>query len=212
MNLFIRMLGLPLDLDAAIAAVAAGEVREVDIATANGRPFLHQFAVGAQPRMVQERRAFGHSGRWSKIVATLRATARVIVRTRATRAVVSVDGAAESGRYAYVAFSNNLYGDDHMPYADRPDGGQLGVYRAGRLSRWEALVLAKDLMLGKWRASPHLHGVGATHAVLAVDPKRSFSKATIDGELVELEARTEFVLHARELKVLAGVQDVRCAT
>lgn len=38
MNLFARTLGVPLQLDEAVAAIAAGEVGAVDIATANGRP------------------------------------------------------------------------------------------------------------------------------------------------------------------------------
>src|SRR5687768_4254223 len=44
MNLFARGLGIPLTLDEAVAAFAGGEIRQVNIATANGRPFVHQFS------------------------------------------------------------------------------------------------------------------------------------------------------------------------
>ena len=203
MNLFARAIGLPLDLDAAITALAAGETRQVDVATANGRLFLHQFAIGAQARMVQERRRFGHAGRWTKFVASCRATLNVIRRLPAVSATLDVDGKIDAGRYNYVAVSNNLYGDGHIPYAGRLDGGELGVYRADRLTRWQALTLAKDLMLGAWRDSPHIDGIGAKRVVLEIDPERTSAKATIDGELIDIDQRTELLIHPGALKVIA---------
>jgi diacylglycerol kinase family enzyme len=55
MNLFARSLGVPLQLEAALRALAAGSVGAVDIATANGRPFVHQFSVGLHSRLVRIR-------------------------------------------------------------------------------------------------------------------------------------------------------------
>src|SRR5690606_34259569 len=55
MNLFARSLGIPQSLEAAVESFAAGTVRKVDIATANGRPFIHQFSVGMHARMIHLR-------------------------------------------------------------------------------------------------------------------------------------------------------------
>ena len=55
MNLFARTLGLPLDLDEALVALAHGELGVADIATANGEPFVHQFSVGIHARLVRIR-------------------------------------------------------------------------------------------------------------------------------------------------------------
>ena len=55
MNLFARSLHLPLDLPGALNAIATGEVRAVDIATANGKPFVHQYSVGIHTRLVRIR-------------------------------------------------------------------------------------------------------------------------------------------------------------
>ena len=44
MNLYARSLGLPLDPQAAIEALATARQQPLDIATANGRPFIHQFS------------------------------------------------------------------------------------------------------------------------------------------------------------------------
>src|SRR5690606_17135358 len=51
MNLFARALKVPLVLDDALEALAAGAVGAVDIATANDRPFVHQFGVGIHARL-----------------------------------------------------------------------------------------------------------------------------------------------------------------
>ena len=55
MNLFARSLGIPLSLEAALAAFASGRICAVDIASANGKPFVHQFSIGMHPRIVEMR-------------------------------------------------------------------------------------------------------------------------------------------------------------
>ncbi len=45
MNLFARSLRVPLDIWQALDVLASGEVDNVDIASANGRPFIHQFSA-----------------------------------------------------------------------------------------------------------------------------------------------------------------------
>ena len=52
MNLFARGLGIPQSLDAAVEAFADGEIKAVDMASANGRPFVHQFSIGMHAKMV----------------------------------------------------------------------------------------------------------------------------------------------------------------
>jgi len=63
MNLFARSLSVPLNLDDALDALAGGEVRSVDIATANGRPFIHQFSVGIHPKLVKLRETLSYRSR-----------------------------------------------------------------------------------------------------------------------------------------------------
>src|SRR5690606_28446370 len=73
MNLFARGLGIPQTLDAAVQAFANGEVRAVDMASANGRPFVHQFSIGMHARMVQLREKMEFGSRLGKISASTRA-------------------------------------------------------------------------------------------------------------------------------------------
>jgi len=55
MNLFARGLGIPQTLEAALQSFADGEVIAVDMASANGQPFVHQFSVGMHAKIAQLR-------------------------------------------------------------------------------------------------------------------------------------------------------------
>ena len=70
MNLFARGLGIPLSLDAAVEAFADGEVRPVDMASANGRPFVHQFSIGMHAKMVGVRDKMEFGSRLGKMRAS----------------------------------------------------------------------------------------------------------------------------------------------
>jgi YegS/Rv2252/BmrU family lipid kinase len=48
-NSFARTLGTPLDLDGAIATIAKGEVRKIDLGCINGDYFLNNAAIGLAP-------------------------------------------------------------------------------------------------------------------------------------------------------------------
>jgi YegS/Rv2252/BmrU family lipid kinase len=52
-NSFARTLGVPLELDAAIAAIAQGEVRLIDLGCINGDYFLNNAALGLAPMVAE---------------------------------------------------------------------------------------------------------------------------------------------------------------
>ena len=69
MNLYARTLQIPLELAAAVNALASGIVVDVDIAMVNDKPFVHQFAVGVHARMVRMREKFDYASRVGKTVS-----------------------------------------------------------------------------------------------------------------------------------------------
>ena len=73
MNLFARGLGIPQSLDAAVQSFAHGEVKPIDMASANGRPFVHQFSVGMHAKMVGVRDKMEFASRLGKMRASIRA-------------------------------------------------------------------------------------------------------------------------------------------
>jgi diacylglycerol kinase family enzyme len=205
MNLFARSLGIPLALDEAVAKFAAGRIREVDIATANGKPFVHQFSVGLHPRIVEMRSRMEFSSRMGKIGASLRAaldTIRDPVQLKVTLEMPHTEIVAKT---AGISISNNLYGEGHLPYADRPDGGVLGVYLTSASRRHHLLLLCLTAALGRWRTSEQveIHQTGTV--VLKIESRRR-QRCVIDGELQPLKPETEIRIHPRALRVLVPAE------
>ncbi|MCC0029343.1 MAG: diacylglycerol kinase family lipid kinase [Brucellaceae bacterium] len=208
MNMFARSLGIPLDIHEAAEALAGGTIAPADIATANGRPFIHQYSVGVQPRMVTERSRIGYRSRLEKLISSMRAAFGAIGNPPSFRAHIDLDAATGDGPYSFVAVSNNLYGEGHMPYADDVAGGELGVYWVGVLSPGENLELAADLVRGNWKDNPNFGAARTRSVELAFPARRRRHRATIDGELIALEDRVELRIHPGELKVIAPAPGV----
>ena len=115
MNLFARSLGIPLDLDSAVAAFATGSIRKVDVASANGRPFVHQYSVGLHAKMVKMRDQMNFSSRLGKIRASVRAAFSTIWRPPSLRVRIEVDGTEMLVRTPGIGVTNNLFGEGHLP-------------------------------------------------------------------------------------------------
>ena len=203
MNLYARTLGLPLDVEEAVRALGTARVRAVDIATANGRPFLHQFSVGIHANAVRLRQNASYDSRLGKLAATVGAFWRAVVHPIAFGVVVGIDGAAgERERLSALSVSNNLFGRDHLPYADDPAGGTLGVYRGapGGFTRVAGMVI--DVMLGRARANEDIRIDRAERVELRFPRRNRRLKALLDGELIDATERVEIVMHPGELRVL----------
>ncbi|HUR88354.1 MAG TPA: diacylglycerol kinase family protein, partial [Ramlibacter sp.] len=92
LNHFAKDNGIPLDLDPAIAVIAAGQVTEIDVAEVNGRIFINNSSLGLYPDIVldreRQRRRLGR-GKWMALAAaSLHAARRYPVLTLA----MDVDG------------------------------------------------------------------------------------------------------------------------
>ncbi|MEF2071769.1 diacylglycerol/lipid kinase family protein [Consotaella aegiceratis] len=202
MNLFARSLQIPLDLNAAVAALAAGRVVDVDIGMANGQPFVHQFAVGLHARLVRIRERINYGSRYGKILASIRATLMVLQRLPAIELEIEIDGVSQRIKTPAVAVSNNLYGDGHMPFADNPQGGALGVYICKSRNPPTVAKLAMDILLGTWRRNPALEVHTAQSVTVHFSGRTRHKRAVLDGELCDLEPRTVVKTLPRQLRVL----------
>ena len=202
MNLFARALGVPLDLTEALEALAAGEVGAVDIATANGRPFVHQFGVGIHARLVRIREGMVYRSRLGKMLASLRAIAAAVVRPPVFEAELHSARGLEKRRVSGIAVSNNRVGDGHIPYADRLDEGVLGVYVAAPMSTLDVEGLTIGVLFGTWRSSPMVSESEVKAVTLRFPKRKRSAKAVIDGELVQLEPTTDLAIHPGALRVI----------
>lgn len=209
MNLFARGLGIPQTLDAALQSFADGEVMAVDMASANGQPFVHQFSVGMHAKMVQLRENMDFGSRLGKIQASVRAAWATIKNPPALRVSLTVGKAEIVTRTTGIGISNNLFGEGHLPYADNPAGGVLGIYVSVARRRHHLAKLFLDMLRGRLRESAHVEVHQADKAVLKIrSPTKKFS-AVLDGELIRLERETTIEIHPGALKVLVPVSNAQ---
>ncbi|MCW2306614.1 diacylglycerol/lipid kinase family protein [Rhodobium gokarnense] len=208
MNMYARTLGLPMDIFAAVDAIAAGTVVGADIATANGRPFVHQFSVGLHPRLVRIRKRLAYNSRFGKMIASARALGAAISRPPALPATIETDAGSRREVFSLLGVSNNRFGEGHLPYADTLNEGLLGLYWARVLNRRDGFRLTKDAVLGTWSTNPDVTVEHSRRVRLHFDPVRRQPKCVIDGELLSLEESVDICMHAGELSVMKPVEAV----
>ncbi len=202
MNFYARTLGVPLVLEDAVEALARGGIRKADIATANGRPFVHQFSVGMQSRMVREREKMVYRSRTGKIIANMRALVSSLIRPPAFPVTIDIGEKHFSGHRSLVAISNNPHGPGHLPFPDVFDAGVLGLYEVPAIRAAAAVRLVTDMATGDWDRNPDL-SIREVGAVSLHFPRlKQHVHASIDGELIDLEADVDFAIHPGGLKVL----------
>lgn len=208
MNLFARSLGIPLALEEALEAFASGTVRQVDVASANGTAFVHQLSIGMHPKLIQLREQQQHfSSKLGKMRASLEATLWALLRPPRFRARLVLDGEEWITSTSSIGITNNLFGEFHLPYADDPAGGLLGVYVTKGRTRWELAKFLFYVAIGRWSGNDQVEIRQAREVrVELLTPHHHFGCA-IDGEIFELEKTTTLKIHPGVLRVLVPAQD-----
>lgn len=202
MNLYANTLKMPNDIFEAVTALARGREGSADIATANGAPFINQFAIGFHPRAVKLRNKMNYGSRVGKIWATLKALMSVMTDPPSMGVEMTLDGGPSNAvTVTALSVSNNLLGTGRELFADQYDGHRLGVYRAPRVTPAEAVKLIMDLIIGSWAWNEKVEINEARRVVLHISGKRGNRKALKDGELIDLEDTIEFEMHESALRV-----------
>jgi len=202
MNLFARSLGIPLVLDDAVAAFATADVRPVDMALANGRPFVHQFSIGMHAKMVRLREKMDFGSRLGKMRASAKATYYTLKNPPSINAMLRIGEADMKVKTTGIGVTNNLFGEGHLPYADHPDGGVLGIYVTAASERNELVRFFFNMARGRWHTNPHVDIYQATTMRISLPSRATRMKCVIDGELVKLERETSIEIKPKSLRVL----------
>jgi diacylglycerol kinase family enzyme len=207
MNLFARSLGMPLDLDAALAALAGGRIRKVDLGEVNGRIFTHHVSTGLQPRLVAMREKAQYGSRIGKIFATFRALLSIMRRPPRLQVRVTLDDEVFNVATPALVVSNNLFGPDHLPYADALDRGELGIYICTSHRPADVAQVTLEALLGSWHARARVKTLTARAiTVERRSRRRRRIVATVDGELVTFDGAIEMKIRPACLAVLAPAQ------
>ena len=202
MNLYARSLGLPLDPQAAIEALATAKPRPLDIATANGRPFVHQFSAGLHARLVRQRDKLDTSTRARKIASTLKSLARVIMHPPRFSIEIDTGSGPERQIISAISVSNNMFGDTPLSYATVLDEGVVGIYCSRALGTGKVARMTLMAAMGKLQDDPDVTTTAAKKVTLKFPDSHAGAKCAIDGEIVSLETEVECVCHPGALSVL----------
>jgi diacylglycerol kinase family enzyme len=206
MNLFARGLGIPQSLDAAIAAFADGHIVSVDMASANGEPFVHQFSVGMHAKMIHLRDKMEFGSRLGKMRASARAAYDTLANPPRMDVTLTIGEAEVVARASAIGVTNNLFGEGHLPYADNPAGGVLGIYVTVARQKGELMKFMLNVARGKWRDNEHVEIHQTEKVKLNIRSRRRKLYAAMDGELVDLTPETTIEIHPKALKVLVPAQ------
>ncbi|HXG26922.1 MAG TPA: hypothetical protein VNL94_08765 [Candidatus Binatia bacterium] len=119
-----RSLDIPLDLDGAVAVLAGGEVRAIDVGSGGGRPFLEIATIGLAAELL------GHATDVSE--GRLRSAIDLLgraIRRRRTRVWLELDGREVRHRVVSLAIANSLITGRALKAAPdaRIDDGLLDV-------------------------------------------------------------------------------------
>jgi diacylglycerol kinase family enzyme len=202
MNLYARSLGLPLDPHDAVGALKTASPSRLDIATANGRPFIHQVSIGLHEQLVSLRSKLDTSTRLRKISSTAKALVKVILDPPRFPVETWIGDDRHYAVVSAVAVSNNLFGDSPVPYAPVLDAGVLGLYRASAISSPRVFRMTLDAARGALMANPYVDIETAKKVTLRFPERRRRAHAAIDGEIIDLDPELEFICHAGGLRVL----------
>ncbi|SMF49634.1 Diacylglycerol kinase family enzyme [Xaviernesmea oryzae] len=204
MNLFARSLKLPLDIWQVLDALAVATPENIDIASANGRSFVHQFSAGMHARLVRYRNSMTFASRLGKIRASTRAAIGVMFNPPEFEVEFKAEGKVGHRKVSAISVSNNEFGPDPLMYADSLTRGHLGFYIADPLKPAGVAKLAFDILRGRLKENPSVTAMTATEVELHFPRERHDIRCVIDGELLPMDRDVLLKVHAGELKVLVN--------
>jgi diacylglycerol kinase family enzyme len=202
LNHFAKDVGVPQDLDAAVAALASGERRQVDVGEVNGRIFINNSSVGIYPRLLWEREAEQRRGR-SKWTAFALAMLRTWRRYTTVVARLAVNDAGTMVRTPFVFVGNNEYKAEGFELGGRTtlEGGRLSVFLAPDCGRFEFLTLPLRALTKRLGTSAPF--VAFTAETVTVDVPYPRVSVARDGEVEMMRSPLVFRIRPRALRIIA---------
>ena len=202
LNHLARDAGIPADLEAAVAAIAGGRTRAIDVAEVNGRVFVNNSSVGLYPQMVRLREAQQERSGRSKRLAMLSASLASLRHFRRHRLWISASGLEAPVRTPLLFVGNNRY--------------RVNLFALGRRERLDEGVLCIYAIRANGRA--HLFWAGIRGIFGRLDQQRDFVTAYVgeaeissdrpaltvsaDGETLLLETPLSYRIRPKALTLI----------
>jgi YegS/Rv2252/BmrU family lipid kinase len=203
LNHFARDLGIPFEIEQAVAIIADDHAFKVDVGQVNDHVFLNNSSLGLYPRIVSERmdaqRHLG-IGKWP---ALIRATMHALRNPASFNAVILVDGEELQRRTPFIFVGNNAYVMEGFGIGRRKrlDDGVLSLY----------VLLPKTTLGFLWLGVRALFGIGS-HAKdfdafetvdFRVEAESDAIEVATDGEVNREQTPLSYRIQSRTLRVFA---------
>ncbi|GAB3469087.1 diacylglycerol kinase family protein [Massilia terrae] len=188
LNHFAKDIGMPLDLDQAVHAIATGRHKQVDVGVVNGKVFLNNSSLGLYPDMVhdrdRQRRRLGR-GKW---LAAAWASVAALRRYPFLSVRMNVDGQRLARRTPFVFIGNNQYRMQGLSIGERArlDAGVLSLYVAQHPSRFGLLRFALRALAGRLAQERDFDVLLASEMEVATSHRRI--RVATDGEVMLMES------------------------
>ncbi len=205
LNHLAKDLGIPLELEAAVANLFTGRLARIDVGEVNGHIFLNNSSLGLYPAIVREREARQRRGA-RKWIAFAFAFFVILWHYAPLRVWLRVDSRPESGAPTpFVFIGNNRYEIEgaHMGGRNRLDGGRLWICRVPHAGLWTLLRLAVKALLGRL---PHGGFDAIEGEKCEVRSKHGHLRVSADGEVISLETPLHYRIRPGALAVIVPVE------
>ena len=201
LNHFAKDLGIPLQLQAAVAVIASGRRAQIDVAEVNGKLFVNNSSIGLYPQIVRHREQQQRLGRskWNAFFWALLSAAR---RFPFYQITVCIDGQEHRRTTPFVFIGNNRYTMEgfHIGQRDRLDAGVLSFYSARGIGRFGMFGLALSALLGRLHQASNFESELTTE--LTIETKRHSLRVSTDGEVNVMNAPLNYRILPGALRVI----------
>jgi len=203
LNHFAKDLRIPLGLDEAVATIAAGAIRKIDVAEVNGRTFINNSSIGVYPYMVLDRDRRRHAG-LPKWLAMIPALLRTLWNLPLRRLSITAAGGTGTYRSPCVFIGNNDYhlAGSSAGERDRLDGGHLSLHIARSQGRRALILLVLRTLLGSLDSAKDLQSFAVPS--VEIKSKRKRLLVSFDGEIEIIRTPLSYRIKPGALLVFAG--------
>ena len=203
LNHFAKDIGVPLDLDGAVATIASGVSKNIDVGEVNGQIFLNNSSLGLYPDIVRDREKqqsrLGR-GKWlAALWATLGALRRYPFLSLRLRLD---DGQEHARRTPFVFIGNNAYTMQGFSIGERArlDAGKLSLYVAQRPGRLGLLRLGWSALCGRLAQERDFDVLDA--AGFDIDTRHQRIRVATDGEVTVMATPLRYTIRPGALNVI----------
>jgi diacylglycerol kinase family enzyme len=202
LNHLARDAGIPAKLEEAVAVIAAGHVRAIDVAEVNGRVFVNNSSVGLYPDMVRLREVEQERLGRSKRMAMLSASLRALRHFRRHRLWISAEGLKRPLRTPMLFIGNNRYQVNLLALGQREalDEGELCIYAIRARSRAHLFWAGIRGIFGKLDQQRDFVTFYVSEAEVSSD--RDTLTISADGETVRLETPLKYRIRPKALRLI----------